>query len=189
MVKYLVCIDFESTCDDNGWNKSNRMEIIEFAGIMTDINFNVIGEYDKFVQPILNPTLSDYCKNLTSIKQFDVDRAKTFDKVWEDFKEWMSKTSLIKDDFLFCSWGNYDEKQLRSDCELHNVQYPFNGSHCNLKDIVTRKLKLGKGCRGMEKVLNRMGLTLDGIHHRGIDDCRNILKICRKSNIGLREML
>lgn len=189
MTKYFAISDWEATCSDNGWNKSNRMEIIEFASIITDINFNVKKEFDMFVQPILNPQLSDYCKNLTTIQQTDIDKASTFAIILSKFKECMRKISTVNDDFLFCSWGRYDEKQLRSDCELHNVKYPFNDMHCNLKEVVAKKLKIGKKHKGMESMLKYLGLSLDGTHHRGIDDCRNILKICRKAQLCVGDML
>jgi inhibitor of KinA sporulation pathway (predicted exonuclease) len=32
---------------------------------------------------------------------------------------------------------------------------------------------------GMDKMLDYLKLPLDGHHHSGIDDCRNIAKICR----------
>ena len=187
--KFFLVADWESSCGDNGWNKSNRMEIIEFAAIFVDKNFKVIKEFDEFIQPIEHPILTDYCKNLTTIKQSDVDNALTFDKVLNKFRGCMNEISGDKNDFLFCSWGRYDQKQLTSDCELHNAMYPFNDMHCDLKGVITKKLGLGKKCRGMENVLKHMGLTLDGIHHRGIDDVRNILKICRKSQITPREMV
>jgi inhibitor of KinA sporulation pathway (predicted exonuclease) len=187
--KYYIIIDFEAVCGDNGWNKSNRMEIIEFAAIFTDKNFKVIKEFDEFIQPVENPILTDYCKNLTTIKQADVDNADTFDKVLSRFVSYMKSISQNKDDFLFCSWGRYDLKQLTSDCELHNVQYPFNHLHCNLKEITAKKVGCGKKHNGMENMLKYLGLTLDGTHHRGIDDCRNILKICRKSQLSLKDMI
>ena len=184
---HYCVLDLEASCGDNGWNKSNRMEIIELACVFTDKNFKVVQEFDEFVQPIENPVLTDYCKNLTTIKQSDIDKADTFTYVVHRFKKCMNEISGDKNDFLFCSWGRYDYNQLKSDCELHNVQYPFNENHCNLKDVVAKKLKIKK-CE-MEQVLEKLGLTLDGTHHIGIDDCRNILKICRKSQITRRDMI
>jgi hypothetical protein len=32
---------------------------------------------------------------------------------------------------------------------------------------------------GMSNMLEKLGLTLDGKHHSGIDDCRNITKLCK----------
>lgn len=183
----ITCIDMEASCGDNGWNKSNKMEIIEFAAIFTDKNFNVIKEFDEFVQPIIHPVLTKYCKDLTTIKQSDVDNADMFEDVLKRFVGCMNTISSNKNDFLFCSWGKYDLKQLSEDCELHNIQYPFNDNHCNLKDVVCKKIGIKR--KGMESVLAHLKLSLDGIHHRGIDDCRNILKICRKSQICLKDML
>ena len=192
-MKYFSCIDLEASCwektDSGGDSVNHQMEIIELACVVTDKNFNEIARFDKFVQPILHPDLSDYCTNLTTIKQQDVNNAETFDKVHKSFVQWIRTISEDKNDFLFCSWGKYDEKQLRQDCALHNLIYPFNDEHCNLKNVVAKKVGAGKKHRGMKAMLEYLKLPLEGTHHRGIDDVLNILKICRRSQITLRDMI
>lgn len=187
--RLFAIVDFESTCGDDGWNHNNRMEIIEFACSVTDKNFNVIGEFDEFVQPICFPVLTEYCTNLTTIKQSMIDDADTFDKVLYRFKDFLSHLSDDNDDILFCSWGNFDKNQLLKDCDLHNVRYPFNDHHCNLKSLVASKIKMSQNMASMNVVLDKLSLTLDGIHHRGIDDVRNIIKICRKAQLRMGDMM
>ena len=76
---------------------------------------------------------------------------------------------------LFCSWGRYDRIQLERDCALHGI--PNNmPEHFNLKTAFTEKQGLNKKL-GMAQALKLCGLPLEGAHHRGIDDARNIARM------------
>ena len=47
----------------------------------------------------------------------------------------------------------------------------------NVKHVFKRVFKHNP--KGMVGMLERLGLTLEGRHHSGIDDCRNISKVVR----------
>jgi 3'-5' exoribonuclease 1 len=84
--RYLYCVDLEATCDDVGVNESPRslvvvpdqMETIEIGLVVIDLeSLEIVDEFQRFVRPQVNPTLTDFCKKLTSIQQADVDSART----------------------------------------------------------------------------------------------------------------
>ena len=130
-------------------------------------------EYHRFVRPVASPILSDFCTQLTTIRQQDVDAADTFNVVFPDFVGWIGA-----DDFTFCSWGDYDARQLQRDCARHGIEYPTSFErHLNLKRAFTE----WKGIkpRGMSEALTILNLPLVGQHHRGIDDAHNIASIAR----------
>jgi len=136
-----------------------------------EVDYGVSGEYQTFVRPKLNPFLSDFCTELTSIRQRDIDLAPDFPSALADFVEWTERYVP----FVLASWGDYDRKQLHEDCELHGLEYPF-GKHVNLKKAFARLEGRCKQC-GMRQALRMLQIPLDGTHHRGIDDARNIAKI------------
>jgi inhibitor of KinA sporulation pathway (predicted exonuclease) len=145
------------------------MEIIEIGAVMVDAkSLKIVDEYEIFIKPILNPTLTTFCKTLTTITQKDVDEAVGYREALENFKNWYSRY----DDFLFCSWGDYDRNQFKLDSALHNVAYPFSEEHLNIKKAFA-KVQGVKPC-GLDEALNHVGLELVGTHHRGIDDARNM---------------
>jgi inhibitor of KinA sporulation pathway (predicted exonuclease) len=145
------------------------MEIIEIGAVMVDAkSLKIVDEYEIFIKPILNPTLTTFCKTLTTITQKDVDEAVGYKEALENFKNWYSRY----DDFLFCSWGDYDRNQFKLDSALHNVAYPFSEEHLNIKKAFA-KVQGVKPC-GLDEALNHVGLELVGTHHRGIDDARNM---------------
>jgi hypothetical protein len=48
----------------------------------------------------------------------------------------------------------YDKKQLLRDCELHNVPFPFDDEHLNLKNHAAARM--GRAPKGVGKVLARL---------------------------------
>lgn len=130
------------------------------------------GEFSAFVRPVVHPTLSEFCRRLTSIRQEDVDAADRFPIVLERLQAWIGP-----EPFRLCSWGGYDLNQLRSDCRRHGLTLPpeFKHGHINLKKEFAR-IMLVKSCV-MARALEIAGLSLGGTHHRGAEDARNIARL------------
>jgi len=187
-MKEYIIIDFEATCV-NSKDKNFQNEIIEFAAVKCGENFNAVSEFAKFVRPVLNPALTDFCKELTTIQQADVDNAAGFLKVLADFVLWLNETPGTKH---FCSWGRYDKNQLLSDCKLHNAEFPFNDEHYNLKKICVSKAikeyKMPAKKKGMAEVADFLKIKRTGTLHRGIDDCKNILQIVTHLKISEKDL-
>ena len=62
------------------------METIEIGAVLVDnVRVEVVDELDLFVRPVRHPALSDFCKDLTSIRQEDVDAADPFPVAWQRF--------------------------------------------------------------------------------------------------------
>jgi inhibitor of KinA sporulation pathway (predicted exonuclease) len=173
-VRYIV-VDLEATCwADNGGRE--RMEIIEIGAVeMLSADGEPAREFSRFVRPVVDATLSDFCRELTSIGQRDVDGAEDFVSVFADFVEWIGEAPP----FVLCSWGGYDLNQFRVDCARHHLALPAAFErHVNLKKHFASLLGLRKEL-GMERALAKAGLPLVGTHHRGIDDARNIARLAK----------
>ena len=169
---YLV-IDFEATCCDKATIPREQMEIIEFGVVMVDAHsLQVIDQFQSFVRPIRNPELTAFCTQLTSIGQQDVNSAPSFIEVVASFKTWLNQYH----GFVFCSWGDYDLKQLWQDCAFHKVPYPISAAHINVKRLLTERQRLRKK-PGLGEAIRLAGLEFTGTHHRGIDDAHNIARL------------
>ncbi len=171
-MNYIV-LDLEATCWNDG--SKNKSEIIEIGAVKVNANFEIVGEFAKFVKPKLNPQLSAFCRELTTITQVQVDDAEHFPIVIEQFKNWIN----ITEDYLLCSWGMYDKNQFISDCNLNKIDSNWALKHISLKHQYP-EVKGLKKMVGMNGALYIEGFTLEGTHHRGIDDARNICKIFLK---------
>ncbi|WP_144537227.1 3'-5' exonuclease [Bacillus thuringiensis] len=171
-MKYLLIIDLESTCFKQGAEPRNFFsEIIEIGAVVLNTEtFEIVEEYQTFVNPVLFPILSQYCLELTTISQDEVNHGKSI-------KDAMNEIASLynKYDCVFASWGFYDKKQFKQVCKRFGVDYPFGDLHISLKHQHGTWTK--QRPMGMERALKLHRLPLEGIHHRGIDDARNISKI------------
>ncbi|MBN2711159.1 MAG: exonuclease domain-containing protein [Planctomycetes bacterium] len=165
--RYVV-VDLEATCWEQKGSRLN--EIIEIGAVAFEVGRGVVDEFQIFVKPRENPVLSEFCTELTTIRQEDVDRAELYPAAFEKFCYWAEQYSP----YILASWGDYDLRQLNGDCVLHGIEYDFE-SHISLKSAFANIM----GCKkcGMGQALRKTGIPLDGTHHRGIDDARNIAKL------------
>ncbi|WCK57004.1 exonuclease domain-containing protein (plasmid) [Aneurinibacillus sp. Ricciae_BoGa-3] len=167
MTRTYIVFDLEATCDKN---KTIENEIIEIGAVKVNERGELVDTFQRFVKPILNPVLTDFCKNLTKIRQEDVDSAKGFPDVIQVFREW------IGTDYILCSWGFYDKKQIKEESLLHRLDSKWAESHISLKHQYKKIRNLERPI-GTGAALKKEGFTFDGTPHRGIDDAKNIAKI------------
>ncbi|MBA4493327.1 exonuclease domain-containing protein [Paenactinomyces guangxiensis] len=171
---YLFVIDFEATCYEKNPPPRFFSEIIEVGGVIVNPQTReVINEYQTFVKPVLFPKLSLFCTALTSITQEQVNQGIPFAQAVQELRTFSTKYPSI-----FCSWGHYDRKQLKRQCNNFQVSYPFSAKHINLKEAHSQFYNVRR--MGMKGALLYHGLSITGTHHRGIDDARNIAKITQK---------
>lgn len=165
-MNYII-LDLEATCDDK---TQIQNEIIEIGAVKVTKDLKVIGEFQSFIKPKLNPILTEFCKDLTKIKQSDVDTSKVFTEVLPEF------IKFCGDDYFLCSWGFYDKNQFIKDCQLHKLDTKWVEKHISLKHQHQSFSKLRKGV-GVQRALSMINERFEGTHHRGIDDAKNITKI------------
>ncbi len=80
------------------------------------------------------------------------------------------------DERLFASWGDYDRNQFMRNCRTYNLKYPFGPTHLNVKNLFSAAF--GLSCElGIDAACARLGVTMEGTHHRGVDDAWNIARI------------
>ena len=177
----LVVLDFEATCDED--NPPLPQEIIEFPSVLLDgATLDPIDEFESFVRPIHHPTLRAFCTELTGIEQKDVDAAPTFPAVLERHLEWLRSHGLPTEGdlpYAIVTCGDWDLKtclptQLRA-CAIDFVAAPYR-RWINVK-VPFKRWK--RKPAGMKRMLEALGIELEGRHHRGIDDSRNIAKIVK----------
>jgi len=171
-----VVFDLEATCWENQPDK--KSEIIEIGAVKLNEKLEEVDFFAKFIRPTINPILSEFCTKLTSITQREVDQAASFKEVLQEFEAWIG---LFGERVVLGSWGFYDKKQLLLECSLKNYSGQISQ---RLKDHISIKHQFAEVKRvspcGMRKALEILGLSLEGRHHRGIDDAKNIAKIFRQ---------
>ncbi|MEK7952120.1 3'-5' exonuclease [Luteolibacter soli] len=172
----LAIVDFEATCCDQQTFPREEMEIIEIGSVAVNaITGDLISEFSTFIRPVRNPALTGFCKSLTTITQDEVDAAPAFPEALAAFAAWLARFERP----VFCSWGDYDRKQLEKDCQFHGQPFPFTNGHRNLKAEFSSAIASPKRF-GLGQALHRLGLTFTGTPHRGIDDAKNIARVYKE---------
>lgn len=168
----FIVVDLEATCWKQGSTPA-RMETIEIGALrLRERTFEIESEFQTFVRPVSEPVLSPFCLTLTGIRQDEVESAEAFPAAFARFSRWVESTESI-----WCSWGDYDRKQLLADAARHAIALPpWLERHVNLKRLYA--LFHGVPPSGMKPALRDAGQTLEGRHHRGLDDARNIVRLC-----------
>ena len=181
-LEHLVVLDFEATC--NGDEPPDPQEIIEFPSVLMDArSFEILDEREAFVRPVHHPTLTPFCTELTGIAQSDVDGAPTFDEVYAAQRDWLRSHRLGMDGerWAYVTSGDWDLRTMLP-AQLatagHDHVPPAYRRWINIKEpFRTWSPKLRRA--GMVRMLEALELELEGRHHRGIDDSRNIARIVR----------
>ncbi len=170
-MNYII-FDLEAACwlgrPPKGYN-----EIIEIGAVKINEYGEEVGRFERFVRPTVSPVLSGFCKSLTSISQEQVDTARTFPNVIEEFKEW---GGVYEDPYYICSWGNNDIKLLNIDCGLHKLDSEWLQTYENLKKQYD-DLKGGLVKGTLKKIVIKEGFEFTGKAHRAISDAENLAKI------------
>ncbi len=173
---YYVVVDLEATCSEGNQIQREKMETIEIGAVMLETKtLTAIDEFQSFVKPIRFPVLTEFCKQVTTIQQADIDRAEIFPTVASQLGTWLKSYPGA----LFSSWGDYDRYQIEGDCQFHGIETPFEDGHLNIKQLFASHRKLKRSV-GMSAALEMEGLEATGTHHRGIDDARNITLLLKR---------
>ena len=172
----IVVIDVESTCWNGKYEQGRQQnEIIEIG--VCAINLTTMSP-EKSEGILVSPqksTVSRFCTDLTTITQ------EMLDKDGIAFHEACSilSSKYNTNNRAWMSWGDYDRRQFDRQCKQCNIQYPFGPTHINMKNLFAVNMSLSREV-GMDAALGMLKMDLEGTHHRGVDDARNIAKIACK---------
>jgi len=102
----------------------------------------------------------------------------TLDEKGVSFEEAIEKLTeeYEPDLYTWASYGQYDLNMLKKQCKSFGIPYPMGDEHINVKVHFAEKFGLVKPT-GMNGALHLLEIPLEGTHHRGIDDAKNIAKI------------
>jgi len=173
----VLVVDVESTCWEGDPPSGQESEIIEvgFCVLRTsDLKPEVHGTY--LVKPVVSK-VSPFCTKLTTLTQELLDRdGGPFAAVCNDLRALGSKN------ITWASYGDYDRKMFDKQTwhtkakSKWGAEYPFGPRHINVKNLCALMLGWDREV-GMDEALKRLGLPLEGTHHRGGDDAWNIAGI------------
>jgi inhibitor of KinA sporulation pathway (predicted exonuclease) len=167
----IVIVDVESTCWEGGTPAGQISEIIEIGICTLDLHSGAIEQNEGILIKPQDSTVSDFCTQLTTITPDMVENGISFAEACTKLEtEYLSKNRV------WASYGAYDHTMFVNQCSRLKIPYPFSNKHINVKTLFSLKSRMSKEV-GMSGALRQLGFELEGTHHRGVDDARNIAKI------------
>lgn len=170
----IVVVDIEATCWEGEVPKGMESDIIEVGICLLDVHTGEIEDNRGILVKPERSQISSFCTELTTI---------TPEMVEQEGVPFQEALRILRKEFqtqsrCWASFGAYDLKQFQRQCAAMGRGYPFGPSHINVKTTFALKKKLSHE-QGMAGALKMLEIPLEGTHHRGIDDAKNIAKILR----------
>lgn len=120
-LKYLLVLDFEATCSNDSSILKKNIEIIEFPTLLYSLNERALvktvpgrpsvpPQFHEYVRPVIHPTLTTFCTELTGIEQSTVSQADPFPAVWARFLDWLRTIGVFDEpeSYAFLTCGKWD---------------------------------------------------------------------------------
>jgi len=167
----ILVIDLEATCWEGEPPEGQEREVIEIGICILDVASGRRLENPSILVKPQRSTVSAYCTGLTTLTQEEVDCGVPFPKACRILREEYGSEKR-----LWASYGDYDRKQVRRQCEASGIDYPFGDGHINVKSLFAIVHGLSQEVR-LDKAMEIMGWELEGIFHRGADDAWNIARL------------
>lgn len=169
--KYLLVLDIEHTCTEDGSIPPNEREIIEIGAVLVCAEtFSILSEFNRLVRPVRHPVLSAFCSQLTGISQFQLTNEGDFSQAFEEFKTW------LPDDYIFSAWGSYDLIQINIDSSFHGLGVFKPSAVVNLKKGFAKTQRI-KPRVGLRRALEVSGLSPQGTQHRALNDAKSTVRL------------
>lgn len=177
---YFVVLDFEATCEKGA--QIYPQEIIEFPSVLVDGATGNLdeSEFRTYVRPQHHPVLTDFCRDLTGIRQADVDGGVQLAEALRLHAAWLQASAWARSGgcFAVVTWGDWDLRtMLETECRFKGLAKPPCFNHwINLK--IPFATAMGGGRRAaLRWAVEAAGLQWEGRPHCGLDDARNTARL------------
>ncbi|KAK1286706.1 putative exonuclease domain-containing protein [Acorus calamus] len=182
---YLLVLDLEG-----------KVEILEFPVVMIDARtMSFAGSFHRFVRPVRmsEKRINEYVKGKYGRMGVDGvwhDTAITFKEMLREFEVWMTEHALWKKEIggplqraAFVTCGNWDVKtKIPQQCRDSDMKLPpYFMEWINLKDMFLNFYNVKEDqAKGMMPMMRQLQIPLEGSHHLGIDDAKNIARLLQR---------
>ena len=168
---YITVIDLECTCWDGPPPPGQTNEIIEIGLCELNLRTLTAGKPCCIMVRPERSSVSEFCTKLTTLTQADVEKGVPFIEACRLLKKEHDGKART-----WASWGDFDRRQFERQCADARIAYPFGPTHLNVKNLFALVHGLTHET-GMDGALQKLGMKLQGTHHRGVDDAANIARI------------
>jgi inhibitor of KinA sporulation pathway (predicted exonuclease) len=168
----LLVVDFEATVkQDNQDRPDFRAEIIEVGFCALHLGTLRCGTPEWRLIAPLRSGVGSFIERLTGITRARVTHEGI---TWADYCA-VPRPQLQK--IVWGSWGSWDRRLLRSNCEMNSCPSPFSDMHLDLKRLYWLIELQGKKPMGLGRALKREGLEFSGRRHSAGADAFNTARL------------
>jgi inhibitor of KinA sporulation pathway (predicted exonuclease) len=176
----ILVVDLEATCWDTplpstgNYQRVDDMEVIEFGAVLASPDGVIEERFSQLVRPHIHSSLSQFCQSLTGIRQSQISTAASYPEAVEQFDAWYK---TLPDVDAWCSWGDYDRRQLEAEQTRHDCAPQFLSlPHMNMKHLWCASTGQNRKS-SPQSALQFHGLNFQGRLHRALDDACNIARL------------
>jgi len=181
----FLVLDFEANCPEHN---SKNHEIIEFPGVLVRDN-QIVDTFREFVQLVTHSRVSEFIHKLTGITDNDLVSGYDWSTCLFRFEQWLLHHGVSPQNTTVVTCGDWDLKTMLP-IQLETTRTCLSsfldelfGCWNNVKLTFARcpetpNHSMRDRLLGMDEILKILNIELTGKHHSGIDDCKNIVKIC-----------
>lgn len=181
--RHMVLMDLEATTSGDTPTPGepvitdDNREIIEIGLVVLDLEGDQAEPTAKFssvVRPVLNPTLTVYCIDYSSISQAEVDAAPSYPEASAALTEFVAQLNALPGGWAWGSWGASDLELLERVAALNGCASPLPaGQHFDLK-ATFQAMRGERGGTGQREALERLGVAAPAKAHRALGDAINL---------------
>jgi len=153
-------------------------EIIQIGTVVGNLKTgDILEESCKHIN--IGKQISDKIKQLTNIKQIDIDNGTTLFECYE----YLKSIHTFYNCFRNClTWGGGDSQSLRTALNLDDETFLFGRRWIDVKTVfISLMWSYGESCKsGLSKSMARIGMNFNGRKHNAKDDAKNTFLIYRE---------
>ena len=187
---YLICIDFEATCDEiSQLHKEllvtrDQQEIIEFPWVVLDTKtLEIVESEQNYIIPENTP-VTEFCTQLTGITLEKLQaEGVTFHQAVDRFAKFVD-TKFIERGKTFCivAHGKWDLAQLRYEAGRKGYELlPWMHRFIDLREVYRfwgeRDSRRRVGSTSLQSMCDALRIQLSGQLHSGIDDATTVANV------------
>lgn len=152
-------------------------EIIQIGAIKLDENLNVIGSFNRLVNPQVYRELNKYVKAITNLTIEVLNNSKDFSIVYNEFLNFIKAEGCV-----LCVWGTVDLKELIRNVKYHNLDVSsLPKDYIDIQKYATKYLKCPKGTNiGLQKAIELLDVPLEHNLHDAYNDAYYTAEVFRK---------
>ncbi|PVG02989.1 ribonuclease H-like protein [Serendipita vermifera] len=173
---HMLVVDLEATCWNGPKPQGQYNEIIEIGWALINLEANppTIEQNGTYLVKPTRSKVSDFCTELTTITaQLLDEEGMTLKEAYDKLQEEVDSKS-----YSWGSWGDYDRNMIDRQRRPFGLESPFSSTHYNIKNLYKELYPNRPGGYGMNTAFTAaLDKPIEGTHHRGGDDARNIAEI------------